>query len=65
MYRKGYIMSYKLKHVRVTKCQFCKSEHIVNTVDYLAEIQSISCLDCKYKYKKHGRSMVIVRTGGI
>lgn len=58
-------MSYRLKHVRVTKCKFCKSENIVNTVDYLTEIQSISCLNCKYKYKKHGRLIAIVRTGGI
>ena len=58
-------MSYKIKHKIVTICKFCKSANIVNTIDYLTEVQSISCLNCKYKYKKLGRQMEVVRTGGI
>ena len=56
-------MSYKIKHKKVCVCKFCKSENIVNTIDYLTEIQYISCLNCQAKYNKLGRAMHIVREG--
>lgn len=55
--------TYQLKHKRVVNCRFCKSSKIVNTVDYLNEIQQVSCLNCRSKYRQHGRSLEIVREG--
>ena len=56
-------MSYKIRHKKIDKCQFCKSNNVVNTIDYLTEIQYISCLNCKAKYNKLGREIHIRREG--
>jgi len=45
---------------KITTCKFCRSNKIVNTVDYINDIQKISCTNCKVKYAKLGKTINVL-----